>query len=123
MSAPTTLLQAAMQRLAARMGSAVVDTAASLAVLAQDAPSRLQQEISLFWQEVEMEAERIERAGGSGPDATGSADTPASASTSAPGTTTVPGATADPTLDPQEQIDRLRAQVAALARRLESPTP
>ena len=56
MSAPQNLLQAAVNRLAARMGSAVADTAAGLAVLAQDAPARLQQELTLFWQEVELEA-------------------------------------------------------------------
>jgi hypothetical protein len=108
MSAPHTLFQAAMQRLAARMGTAVVDTAAGLAVLAQDAPARLQQELSLFWEEVELEAERLERGESSAAapeDGSGGSDTDA-----AP-------------LDPQEQIDRLRAQVAALARRLESPTP
>lgn len=106
MSAPQNLLQAAVNRLAARMGSAVADTAAGLAVLAQDAPARLQQELTLFWQEVELEAERLER-GEARPAA-------AAATASAP---------ADPPADPQEQIDRLRAQVAALARRLESPIP
>jgi hypothetical protein len=105
MSAPQNLLQAAVNRLAARMGSAVADTAAGLAVLAQDAPARLQQELTLFWQEVELEAERLER---------GDAE-PAAASDG--------GIPADPPCDPQEQIDRLRAQVAALARRLESPIP
>lgn len=103
MSAPQNLLQAAVNRLAARMGSAVADTAASLAVLAQDAPARLQQELTLFWQEVELEADRLER---------GDADT-------------APPAEAErqpaPAADPQEQIDQLRAQVAAFARRLESP--
>ena len=105
MSAPHTLLQAAMQRLAVRMGSAVADTAASLAVLAQDAPARLQQELSLFWQEVELEAERLERGDAAASD---SGDGVAQSSASA-------------AADPQEQIDRLRAQVAAMARRLESP--
>jgi len=108
MSAPQNLLQAAVNRLAARMGSAVADTAAGLAVLAQDAPARLQQELTLFWQEVELEAERLER-GGARP----AADAAADASTTS----------SDPPADPQEQIDRLRAQVAALARRLESPIP
>jgi len=98
-----------VNRLAARMGSAVADTAASLAVLAQDAPAWLQQELSLFWQEVEQEAERLER---------GEAD-PAAATDAAPDRDDA----ADPPADPQEQIDRLRAQVAALARRLESPIP
>lgn len=105
MSAPQNLLQAAVNRLAARMGSAVADTAASLAVLAQDAPARLQQELTLFWQEVEMEAERLERGDGeAAPQA--AAERPS-----------------DSPADPQEQIDRLRAQVAAFARRLESPIP
>ncbi|MFM7312090.1 MAG: hypothetical protein ACKO0M_02800 [Cyanobium sp.] len=103
MSAPQTLLHAAMQRLAARMGSAVADTAASLTVLAQDAPARLQQELTLFWQEVELEAERLERGGE--PPSGGAGHRTEAAS------------------DPQERIDRLRAQVAALARRLESPLP
>ena len=104
MSAPQTLLQAAMNRLAARVGSALADSAAELAVLAQDAPARVQQELTLFWQEVELEAERLER------DETGE-----------------PAGSAEPAseagLDPQSQIDRLRAQVAELSRRLESPNP
>ncbi len=103
MSAPQNLLQAAVNRLAARMGSAVADTAAGLAVLAQDAPARLQQELTLFWQEVEQEAQRLER-GEAQPPTTGEA-----------------GAGAEAPSDPQDQIDRLRAQVAELARRLESP--
>ena len=105
MSAPQNLLQAAVNRLTARMGSALADTAAGLAVLAQDAPARLQQELTLFWQEVEQEAERLERG-----DA-------------APGTAPDGERPSEPPADPQEQIDRLRAQVAALARRLESPNP
>ncbi|WP_315860031.1 hypothetical protein [Cyanobium sp. N5-Cardenillas] len=60
MSAPKSLAMAAMNRLAARLGSGLADAAASLAVLAQDAPARVQQELSLFWEEVAMEAERIE---------------------------------------------------------------
>lgn len=107
MSAPQTLLQAAMNRLAARVGSALADRAAELAVLAQDAPARVQQEFSLFWQEVELEAERIERGETPSPGSSPSASPPA----------------ADSGLDPQTQIDRLRAQVAELSRRLESPTP
>ena len=59
MSAPQSLLQAALQRLGARVGSGLVDAAANLALLAQDAPERLRQELQLFWDEVEAEAERI----------------------------------------------------------------
>jgi hypothetical protein len=107
MSAPQTLLLAAMHRLAARLGSALADSAAELAVLAQDAPGRVQQELTLFWQEVELEAERLERAEASTP----------------PGGSSDPAAAGAADLDPQTQIDRLRAQVAALSRRLEPPTP
>lgn len=56
-----------MNRLAARLGSGLADTAANLSLLAQDAPARLQQEFSLFWEEVEQEAARLERDGSEGP--------------------------------------------------------
>lgn len=98
MAAPQSLLQAAAIRLTARLSSSLADSAASLAVLAQDAPARLQQELSLFWEEVEREAERLERqqaAAGEGSTGAGSSD-------------------------PQDQIDALRAQVAELCRRLEA---
>ena len=97
MAAPQSLLQAAAIRLTARLSSSLADTAATLAVLAQDAPARLQQELSLFWEEVEREAERLEQDQGPG----GTAPDQAS-------------------VDPQEQIDGLRAQVADLCRRLEA---
>jgi hypothetical protein len=102
MSAPQSLLQAALQRLGARLGSGLVDGAATLALLAQDAPQRLRQELQLFWDEVEAEAERIERNGQGlatdvhapdGPDPAGQ--------------------------DPQDQIDALRAKVAEMARTLD----
>jgi hypothetical protein len=104
MSAPQSLLQAAVNRLAARLGSGLADTAASLAGLAQDAPGRMQQELSLFWEEVEQEAARLEGGGaGEGPGSHRSA----------------PGAAAAGFRGPQDQIDDLRARVAALSRRLE----
>jgi hypothetical protein len=103
MSAPQTLVQAAINRLSARLGSGLADAAASLAVLAQDAPERLRQEWVLFVEEVELEAQRL--------------DHPESAPVdSAPGATTAAGG--DPA-DPQEQVDQLRASVARLARLLE----
>ncbi|MCP9807062.1 hypothetical protein KBY71_11110 [Cyanobium sp. T1B-Tous] len=105
MSAPQSLLQAALQRLGARLGSGLVDGAATLALLAQDAPERLRQELQLFWDEVEAEAERIERDG--------------------QGLTTDPHAPDSPdgaSQDPQDQIDALRAKVAAMARRLDQPS-
>lgn len=99
MSTPQSLLQATINRLGARMGSQLVDRAAELAVFAQDAPQRLQQEWSLFWEEVEMEARRLEKG-----------QSPAAAA-----------GRARASADPQEQIDALRAQVASLARKLEQP--
>jgi hypothetical protein len=102
MSAPQYLLQAALNRLAARLGSGLADTAAGLAVFAQDAPERLRRELDLFREEVEQEADRLERGepDGSGAAAAGGADGAA---------------------DPQDQIDALRARVAELSRRLEQP--
>jgi len=99
MSTPQTLVQAALNRLSARLGSGLVDAAAGLAVLAQDAPERFRQEWDLFREEVELEAQRLEPR-----EPAGTSDAPAS----------------DPVpADPQHQIDQLRAQVARVARRLE----
>ncbi|MFO0039564.1 MAG: hypothetical protein ACK522_11565 [Synechococcaceae cyanobacterium] len=103
MSAPQYLLQAALNRLGARVGSGLLDTAAGLAVFAQDAPRLVRDELDRFRQEVEQEAERLERGE---PSAAGSSAAPASAG----------GAS-----DPQDQIDALRARVAEVARRLEQP--
>ncbi len=97
MSAPQSLAKAAMNRLAARLGSGLADAAATLAALAQEAPARVQQELSLFWEEVTMEAERIENDHGAAAPAAG-------------------GRASD---DPQERIDALRAKVAELSRRLD----
>jgi hypothetical protein len=97
MSAPQSLLQAALNRVIARVGSGLADTAAGLAAAAQEAPTRLQEELGLFWEEVQREAERLEN---------GEPSSSASTSPSAPN-------------DPQDQIDALRARVAELARRLE----
>ena len=99
MSAPQLLLQAAVHRLGSRLGSGLVDGAANLALLAQDAPERIRQELQLFWDEVEAEAARIERG------ESGAGDQP-------PSPEGVP--------DPQDQIDDLRARVAAMASRLDS---
>ena len=75
-----------------------MDAAAQLSLLAQDAPQRVQQELELFWEEVQQEAQRMERhdttSGAAGSDSVTSADR-------------------------QLQLDDLRAQVAAFSRRLE----
>ncbi|UPM49558.1 hypothetical protein MY494_09440 [Synechococcus sp. A10-1-5-1] len=103
MSEPQTLVQAALNRLSARLGSGLADAAAGFAVLAQDAPERLRQEWDLFKEEVELEAQRLEH---------GEQDQPAADSSTA---------SSSPPADPQQQIDQLRAQVTRLARRLEEP--
>jgi hypothetical protein len=106
MSAPQYLVQAALNRLGARFGSGLADTAATIALLAQDVPRRLREELDLFREEVEREAERLER--GEGTDDVAAA-------------VTAPGGSAGVDPDPQEQIDALRARVAELSRRLEQP--
>ena len=103
MSEPQTLVQAALNRLSARLGSGLADAAAGLAVLAQDAPERLRQEWDLFKEEVELEAQRLQH---------GDQEVPAAESPMTP---------PSPAPDPQTQIDQLRAQVTRLARRLEEP--
>jgi uncharacterized protein YceH (UPF0502 family) len=103
MTAPQTLIQAALSRLGARLGSGLVDAAANLALLAQDAPEKARQELELFWQEVRQEAERLEREQAEpAPHGHGHAD-----------------AAAGGGADLQDQIDALRARVAALSRRLD----
>ena len=124
MSAPQSLLQAAVNRLAARLGSGLADTAATLTLLAQDAPVRVQQELSLFWEEVEQEAARLDRQGNPATPAAAPEGSTASSSrawggfygSAAPSR----GSAQD---DPQEAIDALRAQVAQLARRLDEGSP
>lgn len=105
MPSPDALLKATVSRLAARLGHGLAEAAAEVAVLAQDAPERLKREWDLFQEEVQAEAERLERDGDaphpSAPDVT-------SSSSSAP-----------PSASPQEQIDRLRAKVADLNSRVE----
>ncbi|MCP9921511.1 hypothetical protein [Synechococcus lacustris] len=52
MSTPDTLLQAALNRLAARASSSAIDAAAQLSLLAQDAPQKIRTDLQLFWEEV-----------------------------------------------------------------------
>lgn len=115
MPAPQSLIQAALNRLVVRLGSGLADAAAELALLAQDAPGRLSREWQLFVEEVELEADRLDHGEAasqtSGPP-TWSADSQAGSWVSSPSAT-------QPLADPQDQIDQLRAQVAAMARQLE----
>jgi len=114
MPAPQTVIQAAVSRLGARLGSGLLDAAAQAAVVLQDAPERLRQELSLFWDEVEQEAARLER-GATTATAAASPSAPPPGAPSAP----PPGAPSGSSLDPQDQIDALRARVAAFSRRLD----
>jgi len=107
MPAPQILVQAVLQRLGVRVGSGLADAAAQLSLLAQDAPEKLAQEIQLFWEEVELEADRLEH-GDDGSVADGVTMTQPSAPEGFP-----------KTADPQAQIDALRAQVASLVSRLD----
>lgn len=113
MPAPQTVIQAAVSRLGARLGSGLLDAAAQAALVLQDAPERLRHELTLFWDEVSLEAERLERGNVVDP-----AQTTAAAAAGADGAGPAPARSA-PALDPQDQIDALRARVAALSRRLD----
>ena len=115
MPAPHILVQAVLQRLGVRVGSGLADAAAQLSLLAQDAPEKLAQEIQLFWEEVELEADRLER---------GDDGSVADVVMTHPSTPEGYPQTADP----QSQIDALRAQVASIVSRLDqgsqsSPPP
>lgn len=109
MPSPDALLKATVSRLAARLGHGLAEAAAEVAVLAQDAPERLKREWDLFQEEVQAEAERLERDGDApNPSSSDVTSSPPSSSRSAP-----------PSASPQEQVDRLRAKVADLNSRVE----
>lgn len=114
MTAPQSLLQAAFNRLSARLGHRLLDSAAQLAELAQQAPGQFQQEWSVFWEEVEVEAQRLERGG---PFASGTKDAPGAARS--PWPSAGPQDQPPSSSDPQDLIDALRARVAHLTQRLE----
>lgn len=148
MSAPQLLVQAVLNRLTSRLGSSVAEAAASLAVLAREAPEKLQQDWELFWEEVQLEAERLDAehgdasqtGGGSvpagaavwsagvgssaGSASAGSASSPSGPDASvwgaaAPASSPAAAQSGSPPASPQEQIDQLRALVSGIARRLE----
>jgi hypothetical protein len=132
MSAPQLLVQAVLNRLTSRVGSGLADAAATLAVLAREAPEKLQSDWDLFWEEVQLEAERLDAgevgagsaaAGAASGAASGAAAGPDAVSANGDGTTGDAWAgSAAPPQSPQEQIDELRALVAGIARRLEGST-
>jgi hypothetical protein len=102
MGSPDALIRAAVHRIGARVGHGLADTAAELAVFAKDAPERLRQEWDLFQEEVRAEAERLERA---------------DASPNGADDASMQGPTGE---SPQQAIDRMRAKVADLSRRIEA---
>ena len=102
MGSADALIRATINRIGARVGHGLADTAAELAVLAQDAPSRLRQEWDLFQDEVRAEAERLERSDEEEHSCRGESDSVDVSD-----------------LQPQELIDRLRATVADLSKRIE----
>ena len=112
MASPDALLKATVSRLAARLGHGLAEAAAEMAVLAQDAPERLKREWDLFQEEVQAEAERLERDGGEEQEAS-----PSPASTVA--AVDAPSQSSGAVETPQQQIDRLRAKVADLSTRME----
>lgn len=112
MASPDALLKATVSRLAARLGHGLAEAAAEMAVLAQDAPERLQREWDLFQEEVQAEAARLERESGEEQQAS-----PSQASTAA--VVDSPSQNSVAVETPQQQIDRLRAKVADLNTRLE----
>ena len=102
MGSPDALIRAAVHRIGARVGHGLADTAAELAIFAKDVPERLRQEWELFQEEVREEADRLER---------DDASPVASDADSIQGPTTE---------SPQQVIDRLRASVAELSKRIEA---
>ena len=99
-------MQAAIARLGARLCSGLLDAAADAAVALQDAPEQVRREARRFWDEVEQEAERLER---------GSSDSDLSTPDWSHQGPPAPA-------DLQAHIDALRAQVAAFGRRLDQPS-
>ncbi|MEB3235570.1 MAG: hypothetical protein VKM98_09090 [Cyanobacteriota bacterium] len=113
-------LQALLNRLQARFGSGVADVAASLLAAAEAAPARASREWQLFWQEVELEAERLAGGDSENPQAaTGtSVDSVRTDSVRTDSfRTTAPSPSSS---DPQTLIDGLRAKVATLSHRLDA---
>tara|TARA_Y100001968_G_scaffold241672_1_gene225242 strand:+ start:133 stop:447 length:315 start_codon:yes stop_codon:yes gene_type:complete len=56
-----TLLKAAINRLTARFGEKIIDTAAEVASLAKEAPDKLQKEWETLKEEIYEEAERLKK--------------------------------------------------------------
>ncbi|MBM5802186.1 MAG: hypothetical protein FJ077_15480 [Cyanobacteria bacterium K_DeepCast_35m_m2_023] len=103
-------LQAVFNRVQARLGSGLADAAASVMAAAEGAPARLAQEWDLFWEEVQLEAQRLDGGDGGGEAWTSTSVADAAVSAAAPPLSR----------DPQVLIDGLRARVSALSQQLDA---
>lgn len=99
--------RALVNRLQARLGSGIADLAASLLAAAEAAPLRASHEWQMFWQEVDLEAERLRRQDGGQASETDGVEASAPAPDSGG-------------REPQQLIDDLRARVASLAHQLDA---
>jgi len=126
------LLIATASRLRSRIRNGLADATAQIVTEAELAARQLQQEWQLFWEEIRLEAERLEQPSA---EASGPEPSPASPARQAPAADEgqQPEDNSPPRSEPatgkraspaqvQETIDQLRAEVAGLNQRLEQST-
>ncbi len=101
MSSSETLLRAAINRLTSRLGEKIIDIAAEVAVLSEDAPDRLKKEWDLFKEEIYEEATRLDA------DINAASDSDSFSTDS------------KETNDPLKKIDQLREKVSELNNKIE----
>jgi len=102
MSSNNKLLKATLNRLIARIGQKLLDSAVELAERTKEAPEKLRDEWELFQEEVVAEANRLDQE--SSEEVSNIKDESQNSQTD----------------DPQNKIDRLRAKVAELNSKLEA---
>ena len=103
MSSPENLLKAAINRLRARLGQKFIEVVADVASTAQDAPERISREWDLFQEEVRAEVDRLSNE-----------EEDKSSKSAKDEDLFIPK-----NLESQDKIDRLRAKVSDLNRKLE----
>ena len=103
MSSTERLLKATLNRLGARIGQKIIDSAAQLAEIANDAPDKLRNEWESFQKEVIEEAERLEKRSSEEDLSNYSQEADNSAID-----------------EPEAKIDLIRAKVAELNQKLEA---
>ncbi len=102
MSSPETLVKATLNRLAARISQKIINSAAKLAVIANEAPEKIQKEWELFQTEGTKEADRLEKE-----STTESSDMNNNSNFS-------------DIKNPLEKIDNIRAKMAEINKKLEA---